>query len=47
MSKCCGTCARSCTNNVDGVTPLEKFETAEIVEELKRRGFRCIIWMEV
>ena len=27
--------------------PLEKFETAEIVEELRHRGFRCIIWMEV
>jgi hypothetical protein len=32
---------------VQPITPLEKFETAEIVEELKRRGFRCIIWMEV
>lgn len=32
---------------VQPITPLEKFETAEIVEELRRRGFRCIIWMEV
>lgn len=34
-------------DKVQPITPLEKFETAEIVEELRRRGFRCIIWMEV
>ena len=33
-------------DKVQPITPLEKFETAEIVEELRRRGFRCIIWME-
>lgn len=34
-------------DKVQPITPLEKFETAEIVEELRRRGFRCLIWMEV
>ena len=34
-------------DKVKPITPLEKFETAEIVEELRHRGFRCIIWMEV
>ena len=34
-------------DKVQPITPLEKFETTEIVEELRRRGFRCIIWMEV
>lgn len=37
----------SIREKVQPITPLEKFETAEIVEELKRRGFRCIVRMEV
>ena len=33
-------------DKVKPITPLESFKTTEIVEELRRRGFRCIIWME-